>query len=222
VPTDRDLKRGNKKLGSEIAMAVIKRLPIYQRYLSDLQKKEIERISSGELAAKIGITASQLRKDLSYFGNFGQQGYGYKVSDLLKEINKILGLDHNIYMVLIGAGNLGRAILSYPGFKERGFIFKATFDQKPIVIDSLASEGIEMRPISELKDYLADHQTDIGVITTPAASAQGVADILIAGGIKGIWNFAPVPLKAPEHVVVEHVHISESLLVLSYLLHHQD
>ena len=219
---DRDLKRGYKKSGAEIAMAVIKRLPIYQRYLSDLQKKETERISSGELAARIGITASQLRKDLSYFGNFGQQGYGYKVSDLLKEINNILGLDHNIYMVLIGAGNLGRAILSYSGFKERGFIFKATFDQKPIVIDSLVAEGIEMLSITELKGYLANNQTDIGVITTPAASAQGIADLLIAGGIKGIWNFAPVTLKAPEHVVVEHVHISESLLVLSYLLKHRN
>lgn len=213
-------ERGDKKPGAGIATAVIQRLPVYQRYLKDLYQKEVERISSGELAAKIGITASQLRQDLSYFGSFGQQGYGYKVRDLLEEVNKILGLDHNIYMVLIGSGNLGRAILSYPGFKERGFRILAAFDQK--FSDATVQEGIEFRPVTELEVYLAGHQVDIGVITTPAESAQAVADLLIAGGIKGIWNFAPVALKAPEHVVVENVHISESLLVLSYRLHHQN
>lgn len=208
--------RGDKK---PIAMAVIQRLPVYQRYLKDLYRKEVERISSGELAAKIGITASQLRQDLSYFGSFGQQGYGYKVSELLDEVNKILGLDHNIYMVLIGAGNLGRAVLSYPGFQERGFCFQAAFDLK--IDGNPAQEIIELRPVTELEDFLTRHKVDIGVIATPAENAQTVADILIAGGIRGIWNFAPIALKTPEHVVVENVHISESLLVLSYRLHHQ-
>jgi redox-sensing transcriptional repressor len=213
-------ERGKKRADSGIAAAVIQRLPVYQRYLNDLRQKEVERISSGELAARIGITASQLRQDLSCFGSFGQQGYGYKVNELLEEVNKILGLDHNIYMVLIGAGNLGRAILSYPGFKKRNFCFQAAFDLK-INHDFPAWEEIELRPVSELENYLAGHSVDIGVITTPADSAQAIADILIAGGVKGIWNFAPVALKAPEHVVVEDVHISESLLVLSYRVHHQ-
>ncbi len=217
---DQGSGRGDKKTGAGIATAVIQRLPVYQRYLKDLHQKEVERISSGELAAKIGITASQLRQDLSYFGNFGQQGYGYKVRDLLDEVNKILGLDHNNYMVLIGSGNLGRAILSYPGFKERGFRILAAFDLK--ITSATVQEGIELRPITELADYLAGHKVDIGVITTPAGSAQAIADQLIAGGIKGIWNFAPIALKTPEHVVVEDVHISESLLVLSYRLHHQN
>ncbi len=210
----------NDAPGSKIPMVVIKRLPVYQRYLSELQKKEVERISSGELAAKIGITASQLRHDLSCFGNFGQQGYGYKVDDLLFEVNKILGLDHNIYMVLIGAGNLGRAVLSYPNFLSRGFIFKAAFDQKQPPVN-LNIEGILVQPVRELESYLKEQLIDIGVITTPAANAQEIADILVAGGVRGIWNFAPISLKTPENVVVEHVHISESLLVLSYQLCHK-
>ena len=218
MAVDRSGKTNNHNGG--IAIAVIKRLPVYQRYLSELQRNQIERISSGELAVKIGITASQLRQDLNCFGSFGQQGYGYKVNDLLHEVNKILGLDHNTFMVLIGAGNLGRAILSYPNFYNRGFIFQAAFDQQIISGYSAIGE-VQIQPVDELSAYLKNHLVDIGVITTPAVGAQAIADILVAGGVKGIWNFAPVPLKVPENVVVENVHISESLLVLSYQLHHQ-
>ncbi len=201
----------------QIPLAVIKRLPVYHRYLSDLHQKEVARISSSELAAKIGITASQLRQDLSWFGSFGQQGYGYRVDELLREVSRILGLNQNIGMVLVGAGRLGRAIIHYANFKRRGFHTKAIFDNNPEIVGQII-DGIPVYDISELENYLKNHSIQIGVITTPATVAQEVADRLVRSGIKGIWNFAPVSLKVPDDVIVEHVHIGESLMVLSMKL----
>ncbi|HOP75053.1 MAG TPA: redox-sensing transcriptional repressor Rex [Bacillota bacterium] len=207
----------NQRRHQQIPLAVIKRLPIYHRYLSDLHQKEVARISSSELAAKIGITASQLRQDLSWFGSFGQQGYGYRVDELLQEVSRILGLNQNIGMVLIGAGRLGRAIIHYANFKRRGFHTKAIFDNNPDIVGEIIDE-IPVYNISELENYLKSHAIQIGVITTPASAAQEVADRLVRCGIKGIWNFAPVSLKVPDDVIVEHVHIGESLMVLSMKL----
>ena len=200
-----------------IPYATIKRLPIYHRFLVDLSKKEVERISSRELAVKMGINPSQLRQDLSYFGSFGQQGYGYRVDDLLQEIGKILGLNQKLEMVLIGAGHLGTALANYESFTRRGFIIFAVFDNDPEIIGKNIG-GIFVRNSKELGEFLRSHPVDVGIITTPAESAQQIADRLIEGGVKGIWNFAPVSLKIPEGIIVENVHISESLLLLSFKL----
>ncbi|HYH02053.1 MAG TPA: redox-sensing transcriptional repressor Rex [Bacillota bacterium] len=205
------------KTGSGIPAAVIKRLPVYQRFLTDLKEKEITRISSNELAVRVGITASQLRQDLSWFGSFGQQGYGYRVDDLLREVNRILGLDRSHRMILAGAGSLGRAILNYANFKRRGFTVTAIFDKNPRIIGENIN-GITVRDITEMAYFLRASPVEIGVITTPAAAAQDIANRMVAEGVKGIWNFAPFSLVVPPEVVMEHVHLGESLLVLSLKL----
>jgi len=209
MPVDENKGKNNK----DIPEAVLRRLPIYYRHLTQLAKREVERVSSPELAANVGITASQLRQDLSWFGSFGQQGYGYRVNDLIYEITRILGLENEIHMVMVGAGHLGRAITSYPNFNEKGFRIEAIFDNNPLVIGDVI-EGKVIQPVADLEVFLAQHNIFIGVITTPASAAQDIADILVKGGVKGIWSFAPVSLKVPRDVVVEHVHISESLMML--------
>ncbi|TCL63796.1 redox-sensing transcriptional repressor [Hydrogenispora ethanolica] len=200
-----------------VPYATVKRLPFYHRFLTDLSKKEVERISSRELAAKMGINPSQLRQDLCYFGSFGQQGYGYRVNDLLREVNRILGLNQEIKMVLVGGGHLGTALANYDNFSRRGFIIKAIFDKNPEVIGGYI-KGIPVLDIKELQEYLRVEPVEIGVITTPAEAAQETADRLVQGGVKAIWNFAPVSLKVPEEVLLENMHISESLLLLSFKL----
>jgi redox-sensing transcriptional repressor len=204
----------------KIPLVVIKRLPRYQRVLSELASQDLERISSRELAATMKITASQLRQDLSYFGSFGQQGYGYRVNELIGEFNRILGLNYGTGMVLIGAGYLGKALVNYENFKRRGFIIRAIFDRDPEIVGKTFN-GIKVNDITVLERYLHQNSTEIGIICTPAGAAQSVADILVKSGIKGIWNFAPVSLKVPDQVHVEHVHISESLMVLSFKIRGQ-
>lgn len=198
-----------------IPVAVIRRLPLYHRFLMDLCLKEVERVSSRELAAKMRITASQLRQDLSWFGSFGQQGYGYRVGDLLAEVNRILGLNETNSMVLVGAGHLGRALINYESFQRRGFLLTGIFDNDPQIIGKSINEHV-VKDVSELAGFLHDHPTEIGIITVPEFVAQEIADLLVKGGVKGIWNFAPVSLKVPDDVCVEHVHIGESLMVLSF------
>ncbi len=214
-------RKSEKDKYKGIPLTVIKRLPRYQRFLSELAAKEVERISSRELAAKMKITASQLRQDLSLFGSFGQQGYGYRVNYLLDEINKILGLDNKTTMVLIGAGHLGRAIANYDNFRKRGFIIEAIFDHDPEIIGSTINNLI-VKDIKVLGKHLKAAPARIGIICTPAEAAQEVADMLVEFGIKGIWNFAPVTLKVPEQVRVEHVHIGESLMILSFQIQQQE
>ncbi len=204
-------KRGRQ----EIPLSVVKRLPVYYRFLTDLARKEVERVSSRELAAKIGINSSQLRQDLNLFGSFGQQGYGYRVLDLLHEVEQILGIGQDTPMVLIGAGNIGRAIINYDNFKRRGFRITAIFDRNPKLFGELV-DGIPIRDITELEEHLHEHAVRMGILTIPSASAQEIADILVTHGVKGIWNFAPVSLKVPPDVAVENVHISESLMILSF------
>lgn len=201
-----------------ISMAVIKRLPKYHRYLKELMKNDVDRISSKELGEKIGFTASQIRQDLNCFGDFGQQGYGYNVRELYNQIVSILGLDQNYKTIMVGAGNIGQAIANYATFERLGIELVAIFDVNPKIIGTKIRD-IEINAESNLKEYLKNNSIDIGIICVPKMNAQRVCDELVSGGIKGIWNFAPVDLIVPDDVKVENVHLSESLSTLIYLLH---
>ena len=200
-----------------VSMAVIKRLPKYHRYLKELMRNDVDRISSKELGEKIGFTASQIRQDLNNFGDFGQQGYGYNVKELYKQISLILGLDKEYTGVIIGAGNLGQAIANYNRFSELGLSIECIFDANPKLV-GMRIRDIEIRDIDTLSEFLQENRVDIGIICVPRINAQKVSDMLVKGGIKGIWNFAPVDLVVPEDVKVENVHLSESLLTLVYLM----
>ena len=199
----------------EISQAVISRLPRYYRYLGELHDEGVERISSQELSKKMRVTASQIRQDLNHFGGFGQQGYGYNVEYLFVEIAKILGLDQEHHLVLIGAGNLGQALLNYNNFERRGFLFKGIFDQNP-KLRGLKIKDLEIKPMEELGSFIAENNIDIAVLTIPKNSAVKVAEKLVEYKIKAIWNFAHVDLNVPDCVQVESVHLSDSLMKLSY------
>uniref|UniRef100_UPI0040572405 redox-sensing transcriptional repressor Rex n=1 Tax=Acetatifactor sp. TaxID=1872090 RepID=UPI0040572405 len=199
----------------EISQAVIGRLPRYFRYLGELKDDGVERISSQELSELMKVTASQIRQDFNNFGGFGQQGYGYNVEFLYKEIGKILGLDYTHNFVIIGAGNLGRALGNYMNFERRGFIFKGMFDQNPELIGTDV-RGIKVMPMEEMEQFVRENDIDIAVLTIPKTSAVDVADRLVNNGIKAIWNFAHVDLNVPEGIQVENVHLSDSLMKLSY------
>lgn len=203
-----------------ISMAVIKRLPKYHRYLNELLRNDVDRISSKELGEKIGFTASQIRQDLNCFGDFGQQGYGYNVRELAGKISTILGLDKDHTGVIIGAGNIGQAIANYTRFGKMSFDLKGIFDANP-KLNGIKIRDIEIEDIDELEGFLEVNKIDIGVVCVPRINAQKVSDILVAGGVKAIWNFAPVDLVVPNDVIVENVHLSESLLTLIYLLHNK-
>ena len=201
----------------EISKAVIKRLPRYYRYLGELMEENVERISSNDLSKKMHVTASQIRQDLNNFGGFGQQGYGYNVRYLYTEIGKILGLDTVHPMIILGAGNLGQALANYVDFEKRGFKLEGIFDVNP-VLEGIAVRGIEIQMISNLPFFLREKNIEIAILTLPKNKAKDMADILIENGIKAIWNFAHIDLDAPEDVMVENVHLSESLMTLSYNL----
>ncbi|MGL5416136.1 MAG: redox-sensing transcriptional repressor Rex [Clostridium sp.] len=203
-----------------ISMAVIKRLPKYHRYLNELLRNDVDRISSKELGEKIGFTASQIRQDLNCFGDFGQQGYGYNVRELASKIGTILGLDNEHTGVIVGAGNIGQAIANYTRFGKMSFDLKGIFDANP-KLNGIKIRDISIEDIDELEGFLETNKIDIGVVCVPRVNAQKVSDILVAGGVKAIWNFAPVDLVVPNDVIVENVHLSESLLTLIYLLHNK-
>ena len=200
-----------------ISMAVIRRLPKYHRYLSDLLDKDVQRISSKELSDIIGFTASQIRQDLNNFGGFGQQGYGYNVEALHREIGNILGLNKVYNAVLIGAGNLGQAIANYSGFRKAGFEIKALFDANPRMI-GLKIRDFEVLDSEDLETFVEENNIDIAILCIPKNGAQDVVDRLVNAGIKGIWNFAPIDLEVPNGVIVENVNLTESLFTLSYLM----
>ncbi len=201
----------------EISQAVISRLPRYFRYLGELRDREVERISSQELSRLMHVTASQIRQDFNHFGGFGQQGYGYNVEYLYQEISKILGLDKTHHLIIIGAGNLGQALANYMNFQRRGFIFTGIFDINPALFDRQI-RGIRVRPMEEMTDFIRQNNVDIAVLTIPKSEAVAVARKLTDVGIKAIWNFAHVDLDVPEEVQVENVHLSDSLMRLSYLI----
>lgn len=200
-----------------ISTAVIKRLPRYYRYLGELRKKEVVRISSKELSERMNVTASQIRQDLNNFGGFGQQGYGYNVEYLYTEIGKILGLDEEHEVVIIGAGNLGQAVSNYPDFARRGFAIKAVFDIKPELIGKEFG-GAKVYAMSDLKEYIEKNKPQMVALTLPKEQAVQVANDVVSWGIKAIWNFAPIELRLPKDVVVENVHLTESIMRLSYNL----
>ncbi len=201
----------------EISQAVVARLPRYLRYLGELRDEGVERVSSQELSDIMQVTASQIRQDLNTFGGFGQQGYGYNVGYLSDEIGKILGLNREHRLIIVGAGHLGQALVNYSNFERRGFLFRGLFDCDPKVCGKKIRD-ITVRPMEELADFVRENQIDIAVLTIPKTSAVEVAEQLAACGIKGIWNFAHVDLRLPGHIQVENVHLSDSLMKLSYNL----
>ncbi len=205
----------------EISQAVIRRLPRYYRYLGELLANDIERISSGDLSKKMNVTASQIRQDLNNFGGFGQQGYGYNVKYLHSEIAKILGLDVAHPYVIIGAGKLGQALANYASFERSGFRLKGIFDANP-KLEGMLIRGVPIRMMHELKKFVTEEKIEIAVLTIPKSSASSVAEMLADTPIKGIWNFAHTDLHLPQEVIVENVHLSESLMQLSYKIARQD
>ena len=205
----------------KISRAVISRLPRYYRYLGDLLEAGVERISSSDLSKKMHVTASQIRQDLNNFGGFGQQGYGYNVKYLYTEIGKILGLDRCHNFIIIGAGNLGQALANYASFERSGFILKSLFDVNPR-LEGVTIRGIPVRMVDELEDFLKNNDIEIAALILPKSKAIEVADILVDNGVKGIWNFAHTDLSLPKDVVVENVHLSDTLMKLSYNLCQQD
>ncbi|MFZ5942776.1 MAG: redox-sensing transcriptional repressor Rex [Bacillota bacterium] len=209
----------DRKLNKMLAVpkAVIKRLPMYHRFLNSLMEQGVERISSQELSQLMGITSSQLRQDLSYFGEFGQQGYGYRLETLYQAISEILGLEKVYHAVIVGAGNMGKAIAGYPGFERRGLNILGIFDNDPELFGKTIGY-LDIRDTKTLPQFLEKHPVEIGIITTPAFAAQGVADIFMDMGIKGIWNFAPVALNSRKGVVIEDIHVGDSLMTLFFKL----
>ena len=199
----------------EISRAVIRRLPRYYRYLGELLENGVERISSNDLSKRMKVTASQIRQDLNNFGGFGQQGYGYNVKYLYTEIGKILGLEEDHNIIIIGAGNLGQALANYVAFENRGFILKGIFDVNPR-LQGVSIRGVPIRMMDDLKAFVQNNNIDIAVLTIPKEKAIEVANMLVDNGVRAIWNFAHTDLNLPDNIVVENVHLSESLMQLSY------
>ena len=201
----------------EISPAVIKRLPRYYRYLGELVENEVVRISSKDLSERMQVTASQIRQDLNNFGGFGQQGYGCNVQYLYNEIGKILGLDRTNNIIIIGAGNLGQALANY-NFEKRGFKTIGLFDANPRLV-GINVRGIEIHDIGELEEFVKNNDVQLAALTLPKQHARQMALELMEYGVKAFWNFAPIDLNLPEDVIVENVHLAESLMTLSYRIH---
>lgn len=207
---------GEEIVEKGISQAVVRRMPRYYRYLRDLLEQGVERISSNELSKLMKVTASQIRQDLNNFGGFGQQGYGYNVRFLYEEIGKILGLDQTHNLIIIGAGNLGQAIANYGRFDRLGFITVGLFDVNPDIIGKEV-RGVKVYALDDLESFCKEHKVDIAALTMPKQSADNTAQRLVELGIRAIWNFAHVDLDVDnENVVVENVHLSDSLMQLSY------
>ncbi len=203
-----------------ISPAVIKRLPRYYRYLGDLLRNGVVRISSNELSNRMNVTASQFRQDLNNFGGFGQQGYGYNVEFLYHEMGRILGLEEKNNIIIIGAGNLGQALANNQEFDSNGFSIIGLFDVNPRLI-GMTVRGVEVYDIDMLESFIRDHEVKIAALTLPKTKAPQVAERLVELGIRAIWNFAPVDLNLPEDIMIENVHLTDSIMTLSYRIHNQ-
>ncbi|NLK88463.1 MAG: redox-sensing transcriptional repressor Rex [Clostridiaceae bacterium] len=199
----------------KVSIAVIKRLPRYYRYLSDLLLMDITRISSKELSSRMGITASQIRQDLNCFGGFGQQGYGYNVELLYNEIANILGINDRFQTIILGAGNMGQALAHYGNFEKRGFKTIGLFDIDPKLIGKKIN-GLEVLDMETLEEFVSKNRVDIAMLTVPYEHAREAAERVARLGIKGLWNFSPMDLRLPYEMVIENVHLSDSLMVLGY------
>ena len=206
------------KRNSKVSTAVIRRLPRYYRQLSELQEAGVVRISSSVLGKSMGLTASQIRQDLFCFGGFGQQGYGYKVDSLKEEIGEILGINRGHTVVVLGTGNLGRAIIENFKFSSNGFRLLAAFDVNPLLVGTRIG-GVPVYHADTLEQFIREYQVSVGMLTVPISAAQEMGERLAAAGVKGIWNFTnyEISLNSRE-VVVESVHFSDSLLALSYMI----
>ncbi|MDU5323613.1 MAG: redox-sensing transcriptional repressor Rex [Peptoniphilus harei] len=198
-----------------ISETVIRRMPVYHRYLKELIEDGVERVSSKELSGLTGFSASQIRQDLNNFGGFGQQGYGYNTKALKDQIDKILGIDKSYKSIVIGAGRLGQAIARYNGFRDSGFNVISLFDIKDDIDDI---SGIKVRKMEDLEKYIRDEGVDVAIITVPREVCEDVAKRAIEAGVRGIWNFAPYDLKGPEGIIVENIRLNDSLLTLSYFM----
>ncbi|MCI8403410.1 MAG: redox-sensing transcriptional repressor Rex [Clostridia bacterium] len=199
----------------KVPAVVVKRLPRYYRYLSELLKQDVRRISSNALSDKMNVTASQIRQDFNYFGGFGQQGYGYNVEHLYNEIGEILGLNDGDTTVIVGAGNLGRALASHDTFEKRGFKLVGIFDNDKKVIGTVIN-GIEVLSVDELEEFLQNNRVDIGILTVPKSAVVKTAEMLVKCGVKGLMNFSYTELKFDKNVAVENIHLSDPLMTLSY------
>ena len=200
-----------------VSMSVIKRLPRYYRFLGELKKNNITRISSKELSQRMGFTASQIRQDLNCFGGFGQQGYGYNVEQLQKEIGAILGINNGFKTILIGCGNLGRAIASHMTFEDRGFELVGLFDQNADKMQDLKIKGLSVYPVDDLEVYCKEVEPKVAVLCIPSEATPAIVDRLVALGINGFWNFSHYDIASNyPGVTVENVHLNDSLMTLSY------
>lgn len=202
----------------EVSLSVIRRLPRYYRFLGELLSYGMIRISSRELSEKMNITASQIRQDLNCFGGFGQQGYGYNIKELHEEISKILGLDNKIKTVLIGAGNLGKAVANHMDFSNRGFDLIGIFDKNDKIVGKKIKD-IQVLHTDNIKDFCNDYKPKVAILCIPKIATEEISNILIASGVKGFWNFSHYDLLGiNSDIVVENVHMSDSLMTLSYLV----
>ena len=205
-----------------ISTPVIRRLPRYYRFLGDLEQEKVERISSRELAQRMGLSASQIRQDFNCFGGFGQQGYGYHVKALREIIGSILGVHEQTGVILIGAGNLGKAIAAHVDFEKRGCRLIGIFDSNPLLAGT-STAGIPIMPMETLDTFCRQHHPQVAVLCIPKDAAQSLADQLISLGIGGFWNFSHFDLRINNpNIIVENVHLGDSLMTLAYCMHHED
>ncbi len=205
-----------------ISTSVIKRMPRYYRFLGDLSTKGIERISSSDLARRMGVTASQIRQDLNCFGGFGQQGYGYNINQLRENIGKILGINQTKKTILVGAGNLGRAISTHMDFEGKGYQLIGIFDKKPSLIGQMVGKN-PIRDIADLDEFCKENHPDVAMLCIPKEETHDIAKQLVALGIKGFWNFTHYDLTVEyPSIVVENVHLGDTLMTLSYNLSYDE
>lgn len=202
-----------------ISTPVIRRLPRYYRFLGELEAEHLERISSMELAQRMGLSASQIRQDFNCFGGFGQQGYGYNISELREKIGTILGVNEKTGVILIGAGNLGKAVATHLDFRKRGCRLVGIFDRNE-ELHGVVTAGLTIQPMHRLADFCRQYQPEVAVLCIPKGAAQELADQLLALGIRGFWNFSHFDLRINNpHIIVENVHLGDSLMTLAYCMH---
>lgn len=208
-------KAGKQK--PRVSPSVIKRLPRYFRYLRILIREGKSRISSGELSGRMNVTASQIRQDLNCFGGFGQQGYGYNVNYLYANICELLGVGAGLHAIIIGAGNLGKALVRSTMFEKRGVDVVALFDTDPALVGSTVDE-IPIYSTDTLGEFCENNAVDMAVLTLPKEAARATAALAVKHGVKGFWNFTSEELALGEGVIIENVHLGDSLMTLSYRL----
>lgn len=208
-------------MGAYISEAVIKRLPAYYRHLRELEQEGIMQISSQGLGERMNFTASQIRQDINCFGGFGRQGYGYSVAELRAHIGKIMGVDQKHRMIIVGAGNIGRAVALADSFPRNGFETVAIFDAQAEKVGKQIG-SLTVQDVADLKRYLSENTVDIAVLALPVNCAQEMANQLYEYGVRGFWNFAPLDLKLPRDASIVNVHLDEGLQVLSYRMLHNE